>query len=86
MRINARLDDASSKKLDYLRRMTGWGISDIVRKAIDTYYRHFRKANARSAELMAQSGLVGCSEGPRDLSENYKSELSRELATKHDNR
>jgi hypothetical protein len=86
MRINARLDDSSSQKLDHLQRMTGWGISEIVRKAIDAYYHHVRKADARSAELLAQSGLVGCSEGPPDLSENYKNELTRELASKHDNR
>lgn len=86
MRINARLDNPSRQKLLYLQRMTGWRISEIVGKAIDAYYGQFRKANARSAELLAQSGFVGCSEGPRDLSVTYKNQLRPDLADKHDHR
>lgn len=85
MRINARLDDDTGRKLAYVERETGWGISEIVRRAIDAYYASFRAAKADAARALGKSGFIGCAEGPADLSREYKEELQK-LAHKHGNR
>lgn len=86
MRINARLDDTTSRKLSYLQKLTGWGVSEIVRKALETYYRHFKNTQAQSAKLLAESGFIGCGEGPENLSETYKQHLVDDMGRKHDHR
>jgi hypothetical protein len=86
MRINARLDEERSRKLDYLMHVTGSGVSEILRRAIDVYYHRVRERDDKSAALLTKSGLIGCAEGPEDLSENYKEELLDELKEKHDHR
>jgi predicted DNA-binding protein len=37
MRINARLDDNATDKLDYLQQQTGLSLSDVVRESIEHY-------------------------------------------------
>lgn len=85
MRINARLDDDTGRKLAYVERETGWSISEIVRRAIDAYYRNFRSVRADPASALKKSGFIGCVEGPADLSVTYKGELQR-LSGKHGDR
>ncbi len=85
MRINARLNDASNRKLSYLERETGWSISEIVRRAIDAYYTQFKTAKGDPASALEKSGFIGCGEGPSELSTAYKEDLER-LATKHGDR
>jgi hypothetical protein len=77
MRINARLDDDTRRKLAYVERETGWSISDIVRKAIDAYYKTFKAAKADPGGALRKSGFIGCAEGPADLSTTYKAELKQ---------
>jgi hypothetical protein len=86
MRINARLDEPQTRKLSYLKRVTGSGISEIVRRAIDEYYRLVRESDRNSARVLAKTGLIGCAEGPKDLSKNYKKEILKQLKDKHDHR
>jgi hypothetical protein len=85
MRINARLDDDTSRKLAYVERETGWSISEIVRRAIDAYYSSFRTVRADPAGALRKSGFIGCASGPADLSVTYKEELQR-LSDKHGDR
>jgi hypothetical protein len=85
MRINARLDEDTRRKLAYVERETGWSISEIVRRAIDAYYSHFRTARADPANALKKSGFIGCADGPPDLSVTYKEEL-QQLSDKHGDR
>jgi len=85
MRINARLDDDTGRKLAYVERETGWSISEIVRRAIDAYYSHFKTVRADPANVLRKSGFIGCVDGPADLSVTYKGELQR-VSDKHGHR
>ena len=82
MRINARLDDASSRELSYLERETGWSVSEIVRRAIRSYCTHFKRAKADPENALKRAGFIGCADGPSDLSQNYKEELQH-VSEKH---
>ncbi|MGA8262622.1 MAG: hypothetical protein WB783_20630 [Arenicellales bacterium] len=86
MRINARLDENRSRKLGYLKRITGAGVSDILKLAIDVYYDQMKQTRGDPAALLRQSGFVGCGSGPADLSERYKEELAQMIGTKHGHR
>ncbi len=80
-RLNARLDAAVAKKLEYLKKRTRQSTTDVVRRSIELYYDSVAK-NDEALELLEQSGFIGCAEGPRDLSKRYKAELMRILAEK----
>lgn len=86
MRINARLDDRRSQKLEYLIRATDQAISEIVKRAIDVYYTQVRESQPRPADILSRSGFVGCGEADPELSERYKEDLAELLAAKHDSR
>ena len=85
MRVNARLDEDTSQKLSYLERETGWGVSEIIRKAIQIYHRDFRREKVEPKTALERSGFIACADGPRDLSVNYKSGLLG-LESKHGHR
>ena len=85
MRINARLDEDTGRKLAYLERETNMSVSEIVRQAISAYYARFRNDNADPAGALIKAGFIGCGEGPSDLSATYKDGL-RTLAKKHGDR
>jgi hypothetical protein len=85
MRVNARLDGASGRKLAYLERQTGWSISEIVRKALDAYYSHFKSSKGEPRAVLERSGFIGCADGPRELSNTYKDHLPG-LSNKHGHR
>ena len=74
MRVNARLDDSYTEKLEFLKQATGLTLSDVVRESVDRYYAQVRnEADGRHTEL---DGLVGAFDGvpetPVDLSAEYK--------------
>ena len=86
MRINARLDDSHSQKLEFLIRVTSLGISDVLKRAIDVYYDQVYATRPQAAEILGRSGFIGCAEAEPDLSERYKEDLQELLAAKHDHR
>lgn len=85
-RINARLDERHSAKLEYLKRTTRLGVSDIVKRGIDLVYEDVQKATRDPFEVLTETGFIGSAEGPSDLSGRYKEELRELLATKHGDR
>ena len=85
-RINARLDEGHSAKLEYLQRATRLGVSDIVKRGIDLLYEEVRKEVGHPFEILTEAGFIGSGEGPADLSVRYKDELRRLLAAKHGDR
>jgi len=79
-RINARLDADLARKVEALRKRTGKSTTEIVKASLESYYVSVTR-EANPAALLAD--LTGCAEGPRDLSESYKSELTSSLSRKH---
>lgn len=73
-------------KLEYLKRATRLGVSDIVKRGIDLVYEDVRKEARDPVQVLTESGFIGSGEGPVELSERYKKELLDLLATKHGNR
>ncbi|MBA3563590.1 MAG: CopG family transcriptional regulator [Gammaproteobacteria bacterium] len=86
MRVNARLDEETGRKLSYLKRAVGRPASEIIRSAIDAYYNQLLKRGAKSAELLTGTGFVGCGEGDIDLSVSYKGAWLNEQHRKHGHR
>lgn len=86
MRINARLDEEYERKLRYLMRTTGAGVSDVVKQGIDVLYERERQSAARPEKLLKDAGLIGCFDGPADLSTRYKDELWESRGGEHDHR
>lgn len=82
MRINARLDDSYAEKLAFLQEATDLSLSDIVRDAVDRYYRDvLAEQSGRQASL---DRLVGAfSGGPADGAVTYKTALVECVAAKH---
>lgn len=78
-RINARLDAELAGKLQELQQRTGKSTTEILQAALERYYDSMRSAT-EPARLF--EGFVGCVEGPRELSSNYKAELGRSLKKK----
>jgi predicted transcriptional regulator len=78
-RINARLEPELAKKLAYLRRRTGKSTTEIVRESLESYYERVRRACEPASAL---ADFIGSAEGPADLSETYKAELSQSLRVK----
>lgn len=80
-RLNARIDASLAKKMATLRRVTGQTTTDIVRVAIERYYASVER-EARPYALLEEGGLIGCADGPSDLSIAYKDALVRSLDQK----
>jgi hypothetical protein len=86
MRINARLDESRSQKLEYLARATHLSTSEIVKQALDLFYEQVRSRRPLPAEVLKASGFIGCGEASPDLSDRYKEEVKSLVAAKHDHR
>ena len=85
MRINARLDAKTKKKFSYITENTGANNSTVIKEAISHYYDLISEGK-HPARIFEKSGFIGCGEGGKDLSTNYKELLSEDLAKKHDHR
>jgi Arc/MetJ-type ribon-helix-helix transcriptional regulator len=79
MRINARLDDSYTQKIDYLRQATGLSLSDVVRESVERYYRQIRAEAERQRDEL--DDLVGAFEGQDDSPTNLAAEYKRWLWT-----
>jgi hypothetical protein len=86
VRINARLDDGSARKLGYLTDAMHASVTDVIKAAIDHYYGEVRARHRSGGAALLDSGFVGCAEGDEDLSLRYKEHLAAGLAAKHDHR
>jgi predicted DNA-binding protein len=86
MRINARLDDDHARKLEFLHVRTGARTSDIIKDAIDLYYREMKRPASDAARVLRAADFIGCGEAESDLSVRYKDVYSEILEHKHGNR
>jgi hypothetical protein len=81
-RINARIDDELATKLQALSRRTGKSTSAIIKAALDAYYERLQASGTSPKRVLEASGFLGCAEGDRDLSADYKNELTRSWGKK----
>ncbi len=81
-RINARIDDELSRRVDELRRRTGQTVTEVIEAALQAWTRDQTAERPSAAEVFASTGFVGSGKGPRDLARNAKKHLSESLARK----
>lgn len=81
MRVNARLDEATSQELRQLMKETGKSVTEVIRESIHRLYLQASLEAHSPAEAFAD--LIGCIDGPTNLSTNYKAALSDSLRAKH---
>lgn len=86
MRLNARLTEEDTRKLEALERATGQNTSGVVRAAIGRYFDELCGPGRSARDSIFASGLVGCGEAEADLSTTYKSRLGEGLGRKHGHR
>ena len=84
MRINARLEDDYVDKLEYLKRQHGLTTTEVMKQAIDLFYLQSKVRQSEKVKTLLESDFIGCSDGPEDLSTNYKYYLTESLVKKHD--
>lgn len=82
IRINARLSGQDAADFRALQKREGLSASDLLREALREYRLARMRPRANAARLLAASGFIGASEGPRDLSTRYKDYLSDALEHK----
>lgn len=82
LRLNARIDPRTAKKLALLQRRTGLTTSEIVRAAIEHYSVEAERSAGTGREVWEATGFVGCASGPADLAANYKLRQTDSLAKK----
>ena len=85
MRINARLDQQTRERLEYIIEYTGVNLSTAIKQAIHYYYDALSE-NEHPAAIMEKCGFIGCAEGEEDISTTYKDVMTQSLGAKHDHR
>jgi hypothetical protein len=78
-RINARVDPDLARKVRALRDRTGRSTTEIVKASIEAYYDSVT-GSANPAALLSE--LIGCANGPADLSATYKRHLTESMVRK----
>jgi predicted transcriptional regulator len=78
-RINARLSADLARKVEALRKRTGQSSTEIVKASLESYYAAVTREENPAALL---ADLIGCANGPADLSLSYKQELTKSLLRK----
>jgi hypothetical protein len=81
-RVNARLDRAAARKLAMLKRRTGLSTSEILRAALAQFDALETEKRVAVAEVLAETGFVGCGSASEDLSSDYKRTLTESLRKK----
>lgn len=80
-RISAHLDDITRKKLECLQAKTHKSVAELIAEALDLYVQQNREhTNVNNQALL---DLAGCFEGPPELSQNYRDEISEILNEKY---
>lgn len=86
MRINARLDEQTAYDLQFLRQELGdTSVTDALKYALQRAAQELRdrvKAK-RQKQIWRESGFIGSSSGPEDLSTHYKQYLAQRLDEKY---
>jgi len=81
-RINARLDAATAHKIEYIKRKTKRGTSEVILASLDFYYQSLKSKETSAKAILDGAGFIGCGSAAEDLSETYKQQLNASLAKK----
>lgn len=84
--ITARIDDQVGYQIEYLKQHLGiQSTTRILTEAIGSFYNDIKQEERQKTpfELLEELNLIGCFEGEKTLSKNYKKILSQSLAKKH---
>jgi hypothetical protein len=79
-RLNARVPDEVARKVRYLQARLGCSTTDLVIASLEAYYAQVAREE-EPARLLED--LIGCAEGPGDLSSTYKQVFADSLAAKY---
>lgn len=80
--LSVRLSDQEQAELERVSAVTGKTPSGIVKEALGLFAR---SAGAKTpAELAREHGLIGCFDGPKDLSLNARRHLKRRIRARRD--
>ena len=83
-RVNARFDAKTARKLDELMRAKKLTVTEALKQAIEALHRTVEEKRRLTAyEVALKVGLIGCAEGPEDLSTNSKHYIYEYLAKKY---
>jgi hypothetical protein len=85
-RINARIDDTLMEQLDEIRQLTGQTLTELLEAALAAYCDKAPKDARTAVEAFERAGFIGIAKGPRNLSRDYRKELTRSLERKHGHR
>jgi hypothetical protein len=80
-RINARIDDELGEELIALARSRGQTLTELVETALRSLLKKERPPETPAA-IFKRTGLTGSGRGGRNLSRDYKQELTRSLRKK----
>lgn len=81
-RLNARLDEETARKIEFLQKSTSHNTTDVIRVALELYYKAVLNEQSKSKQSLLQSSFIGCIQDDSDLSETYKDILSSSLKAK----
>jgi hypothetical protein len=72
VRLNARVPAELARKVKYLRARTAASTTEVIIASLEAYYAQVAREESPARLL---EDLIGCAEGPGDLSSNYKALL-----------
>jgi hypothetical protein len=76
MNITIHLEDEQVRKLTYIQQQTDLDLSVVVSRdiseVIETHYQQLQTKRESPLQIFEELGLVGCIDGDRNLSTNYK--------------
>lgn len=86
MRINTRLDEDHSRKLEQLKARLNMSLSDILKQAIDLLHAQESAEPKKKLAALLDSDFVGMAGADQDLASNYKSYVRAAVDKKYDPR
>ena len=85
-RINARLDDEHTVKLEQLKGRLHVSTTEVLKLAIDGLYQQQVTQSQSKLQQLLGSDFVACGEAEYDLSAKHKEYLTQSLTDKYDHR
>ncbi len=82
-RISARVAPKAYRMIEEMSAITGQSISSVLESSIESHHQSMLAARQEPWKVLQETGLIGSSDGSRDLSARYKSLLTSSLTRKH---
>ncbi|PPD50126.1 MAG: hypothetical protein CTY16_02580 [Methylobacter sp.] len=88
MTITTQLDEQSEQNLLFISQTTGETVAQIIQTLIAERAAQLREGKQPKSKMqrLLESDFVGCAEGPKDGSVNYKKYIADYLDEKYPNR